>query len=171
MAGYWQRPEATAQTIREEAGRRWLLTGDLATMDEGGYFKIVDRKKELILVGGHNVYPREVEEVLYQHPAVLEAAVIGVPDGYRGESVKAFVVLKPQPPAAGPEPTEAGIIAFCREQLSAYKAPRQVEFRPALPLSAAGKVLRRVLADEEKAARLAAEQAANPQPAAAAEPL
>ncbi|WP_161882961.1 long-chain-fatty-acid--CoA ligase [Deinococcus alpinitundrae] len=173
MAGYWQRPEATAQTIREEEGQRWLLTGDLATMDEGGYFKIVDRKKELILVGGHNVYPREVEEVLYQHPAVLEAAVIGVPDGYRGESVKAFVVLRPPQPATGPEPTwaaetEAGIIAFCRSQLSAYKAPRQVEFRPALPLSAAGKVLRRVLADEEKAARVADEQAAKAQGEAAA---
>ncbi|GAA4008627.1 long-chain fatty acid--CoA ligase [Deinococcus rubellus] len=167
MAGYWQRPEATAQTIREENGLRWLLTGDLATMDGGGYFKIVDRKKELILVGGHNVYPREVEEVLYQHPAVLEAAVIGVPDEYRGESVKAFVVLKPERSAA-----EAEIITFCRGQLSAYKAPRQVEFRSALPLSAAGKVLRRVLADEERAGRMAAEKAEkNDLAGAAAKPV
>lgn len=146
MAGYWQRPDATAETIREVGGVRWLLTGDMAIMDEDGYFSIVDRKKELILVGGHNVYPREVEEVLYQHPAILEAAVIGVPDTYRGEHVKAFVVFKPQQSA-----TEAEIIAFCRQQLSAFKAPRSVEGRSELPLSAAGKVLRRVLADQEKA--------------------
>ncbi|AWN22267.1 long-chain fatty acid--CoA ligase [Deinococcus irradiatisoli] len=146
MAGYWQRPQDTAHTIREEGGVRWLLTGDLARMDEDGYFSIVDRKKELILVGGHNVYPREVEEVLYQHPAVLEGAVIGVADAYRGEQVKAFVVLKPEMQAS-----EAEIIDFCKRHLSPYKAPRRVEFRGALPLSAAGKVLRRVLADEEKA--------------------
>ncbi len=145
MAGYWQRPEETARTIRQEGEVRWLLTGDMATMDADGYFSIVDRKKELILVGGHNVYPREVEEVLYQHPAVLEAAVIGVPDTYRGESVKAFVVLKPETQAS-----EAEIIAFCKHRLSPYKAPRSVERRSELPLSAAGKVLRRVLADEEK---------------------
>lgn len=164
MAGYWQRPEATDQTISQESGVRWLKTGDLAIMDEGGYFRVVDRKKELILVGGHNVYPREVEEVLYQHPAVLEAAVIGVPDEYRGESVKAFVVLRP-----GESVTGAEITAFCRGQLSAYKAPRQVEFRAALPLSAAGKVLRRVLADEDRAARSAAEK--NDLAAAAAQPV
>ncbi|TSA82593.1 long-chain fatty acid--CoA ligase [Deinococcus detaillensis] len=150
MAGYWQRSEATAETIVEELTEegqvRWLKTGDMARMDEDGYFSIVDRKKELILVGGHNVYPREVEEVLYQHPAVLEAAVIGVPDTYRGEHVKAFVVLKPEHSV-----TPEQITAFCKQQLSAFKAPRSVEFRSELPLSAAGKVLRRVLAEEEKA--------------------
>ncbi len=159
MTGYWQRPDETAKTIAEEGGVRWLKTGDMATMDEDGYFKIVDRKKELILVGGHNVYPREVEEVLYQHPAVLEAAVVGVPDAYRGEQVKAFVILKP-----GQEAGEAEIIAFVRGQLSAYKAPRSVAFRSELPLSAAGKVLRRVLAEEEKAA--AAQDADRVPPAA-----
>ena len=148
MAGYWQRPEASQATIRQEGETRWLLTGDMATMDEDGYFRIVDRKKELILVGGHNVYPREVEEVLYQHPAVLEAAVIGIPDAYRGEQVKAYVVFK-----AGVQATEAELIAFARQQLSAYKAPRSVAVRQELPKSAVGKVLRRVLAEEERAAR------------------
>ncbi len=146
MLGYWMRPDETAKTIREEGGERWLLTGDLATMDSDGYFKIVDRKKELIIAGGFNIYPREVEEVLYQHPAVLEAAVVGIPDPYRGESVKAFVVFK-----QGQSATQEEIIAFCRTLLSPYKAPRSVEVRDALPKSAVGKVLRRVLAEEEKA--------------------
>lgn len=148
MLGYWQRPDETAKTIREEGGVRWLLTGDMATMDEDGFFRIVDRKKELIIAGGFNIYPREVEEVLYQHPAILEAAVIGVPDAYRGESVKAFVVFKPGHSAAPEE-----IIAFCRKLLSPYKAPRSVEVRETLPKSAVGKVLRRVLAEEEKQKR------------------
>ena len=151
MAGYWHKPEASAEVLREEGGLRWLLTGDIATMDENGYFCIVDRKKELILVGGHNVYPTEVEEVLYRHPAVLEAAVIGVPDAYRGENVKAFVVFKP-----GHSASEAELIAHARAHLSAYKAPRLVEVRQELPRSAAGKVLRRVLAEEERAGGQAA---------------
>jgi long-chain acyl-CoA synthetase len=145
MAGYWHKPEETEKTIQLEGETRWLKTGDLATMDPQGYFRIVDRKKELIIAGGYNIYPREVEEVLYTHSAVLEAAVIGVADAYRGESVKAFVTFKP-----GQSATEAEIIAHCKAHLSAYKVPRSVEVRSELPLSAAGKVLRRVLADEEK---------------------
>ncbi|WP_293914936.1 long-chain fatty acid--CoA ligase [Deinococcus sp.] len=145
MAGYWNRPEETEETIQQEGQTRWLKTGDLATMDPDGYFRIVDRKKELIIAGGFNIYPREVEDVLYTHAAVLEAAVIGVADAYRGESVKAFVTFKP-----GHSATQAEIIAHCKAHLSAYKVPRAVEVREELPHSAAGKVLRRVLADEEK---------------------
>ncbi|GGL71130.1 long-chain-fatty-acid--CoA ligase [Deinococcus aerolatus] len=146
MLGYWQRPDATAETLREAYGKTWLLTGDMATMDEDGYFSIVDRKKDLILVGGHNVYPREVDEVLNAHPAVLEAAAVGLPDEYRGESVHAVVHLKP-----GMKATEAEIIAYCRQHLSAYKAPRSVEFRDEeLPKTAAMKILRRQLAQEAR---------------------
>ena len=141
MKGYWNRPEETERALRDG----WLYTGDIAVMDEDGFFRIVDRKKEMIITGGYNVYPREVEEVLYQHPKVLEAAVVGVPDPYRGEMVKAFVVLKP-----GETATEEEIIAFCRERLAKYKVPRAVEFRSELPKSLIGKVLRRVLAEEER---------------------
>ncbi len=149
MLGYWQHPEATSKTLREMHGRTWLLTGDMATMDEDGYFRIVDRKKDLILVGGHNVYPREVDEVLNAHPAVLEAAAVGLPDDYRGETVHAVVHLKP-----GTQATEAELIAFCRQHLSSYKAPRSVEFRSEeLPKTAAMKILRRQLAQEARAAR------------------
>ncbi len=142
MKGYWNQPEETAETLRDG----WLHTGDVATMDEDGYLYIVERKKDLIIASGFNVYPREVEEVLYLHPAVLEAAAIGVPDPYRGESVKAFVVLKP-----GATATDQEIIAFCRERLASFKAPRQVEFRKDLPKSAIGKILRRDLRDQERA--------------------
>ncbi|MCX7689192.1 long-chain-fatty-acid--CoA ligase [Thermoflexus sp.] len=136
MKGYWNRPEETAQTLRGG----WLYTGDIARMDEDGYFYIVDRKKDMILTGGFNVYPREVEEVLYAHPAVLEATVVGVPDPYRGEAVKAYVVLKP-----GAQASEEEILAHCRKNLAPYKVPRSVEFRDSLPKSMVGKVLRRVL--------------------------
>ncbi len=136
MKGYWNRPEETAQVLRDG----WLYTGDIARMDEDGYFYIVDRKKDMILTGGFNVYPREVEEVLYAHPAVLEAAVVGVPDPYRGEAVKAFVVLRP-----GAQASEEEILAHCRKHLAPYKVPRSVEFREALPKSMVGKVLRRLL--------------------------
>ncbi|WP_034358175.1 long-chain-fatty-acid--CoA ligase [Deinococcus phoenicis] len=148
MKGYWQRPDETAKVLREAHGQTWLLTGDMAVTDEDGYFRIVDRKKDLIIAGGHNIYPREVEEVLYAHPAVLEAAAVGLPDPYRGETVHAVVALKPDMTA-----TEAEIIAHCRANLSAYKAPRSVEFRTELPKSAALKVLRRQLAEEARAAR------------------
>ncbi|MEM2403137.1 MAG: AMP-binding protein, partial [Archaeoglobaceae archaeon] len=124
----------------------WLLTGDMAKMDEDGYFYIVDRKKDLIIAGGYNIYPREVEEVLYEHPAVLEAAVIGVPDPYRGETVKAFIALKPEYKG---KVSEDEIIKFCKERLAAYKVPKIIEFRDELPKSAVGKVLRRVLKEEE----------------------
>ncbi len=136
MKGYWNRPEETAQTLRNG----WLYTGDIAVMDEDGYFRIVDRKKDLIIVGGFNVYPREVEEVLYQHPKVLEAAVVGVTHPLRGEMVKAFVVLK-----EGEQATETELIAFCRERLASYKVPREIEFVKELPKSAVGKILRREL--------------------------
>ena len=142
MKGYWRQPEETATVLRDG----WLLTGDLARMDEDGYFYIVDRKKDMILCSGYNVYPREVEEVLFMHPAVGEAAAIGVPDPYRGETVKAFVVLK-----AGKTATEADIIAFCKERLAPFKVPKAVEFATALPMSLVGKVLRRQLREQELA--------------------
>ena len=140
MKGYWNQPDETAMVLRDG----WLLTGDIATMDEDGYFHIVDRKKDLILCSGYNVYPREVEEVLFMHPAVAEAAAIGIPDPYRGESVKAFVVLK-----GGMAASDSDIIAFCKERLAAYKVPKAVEFTKDLPKSLVGKVLRRELRERE----------------------
>jgi len=138
MKGYYNRPEETAKTLRTRAdGRIWLHTGDIAQMDADGYFEIIDRKKDLILVGGFNVYPREVEEVLYTHAAVQEVSVIGIPDAYSGETVKAFVVLKP-----GVEATAQELIAFARERLAGYKTPNTIHFTQALPKSAVGKVLR-----------------------------
>ncbi len=143
MKGYWQSPEETAKVLTEAFGQLWLKTGDIATVDERGFFRIVDRKKDLIISGGHNIYPREVEEVLMKHPAVLEAAAVGVPDLYRGESVHAVVVLKP-----GQSVTEKDIRDFCRTELSPYKVPRTVEFRDVLPKTAVLKILRRQLAQE-----------------------
>lgn len=142
MKGYWNKPEETEQVFKDG----WLLTGDLAYMDERGYFYIVDRKKDMIIAGGFNIYPREVEEVLYEHPAVRECAVIGVEDAYRGETVKAFIVLK-----EGETVTEEELDRHCRQKLAAYKVPRLYEFRNELPKSMIGKVLRRILAEEEKA--------------------
>jgi long-chain acyl-CoA synthetase len=142
MQGYWNQPQETAQVLRDG----WLLTGDMARMDDDGFFYIVDRKKELIITGGLNVFPREVEEVLYAHPAVLEAAAVGTPDPYKGEVVKAFVVLRP-----GAQATAEDIIEHCRRHLAPFKVPRAVEFRTQLPKSLIGKILRRVLAEEEKA--------------------
>ncbi|WP_019008091.1 long-chain-fatty-acid--CoA ligase [Deinococcus aquatilis] len=150
MKGYWQRPDETAKTLREAHGRTWLMTGDMSIMGEDGYFSIVDRKKDLIIAGGFNIYPREVEEVLMSHPAVLEAAAVGLPDAYRGESVHAVVALKP-----GMKTTEAEIIAHCKKDLSAYKVPRSVEFRSELPKTAAMKILRRQLAQEAREAQAA----------------
>ena len=144
MDGYWNAPVETALVLRDG----WLYTGDIATMDAAGYFTIVDRKKELIIVSGYNVYPREVEEALFAHPAVLEAAAIGIPDELKGEVVKAFVVLKPGADATGEQ-----LIAHCRESLARFKVPVAIAFRRELPKSLIGKVLRRQLADEDRAAR------------------
>jgi len=141
MKGYWNRPEETANTLRDG----WLYTGDMAKMDEDGYFYIVDRKKDMIIAGGFNIYPREVEDVLFEHPAVKEAAVVGVPDPYRGETVKAFIVLK-----EGHSVTEEELDQFCRQNLAAYKVPRIYEFRKELPKTMVGKVLRRHLKEEER---------------------
>jgi long-chain acyl-CoA synthetase len=142
MAGYWNRPEETEAALRDG----WLHTGDVAALDQDGYTRIVDRKKDLIIAGGYNVYPREVEEVLYEHPAVQEAAVAGIPDEYRGQSVKAYVVLRD-----GQEATAEQITDWCRQRLARYKVPSAVEFRPSLPKTMIGKVLRRVLLEEEMA--------------------
>ena len=142
MKGYWNMPEETAEVLRDG----WLYTGDVARMDEDGYFYIVDRKKDMISAGGYNVYPREIEEVLFEHEGVAEAAAVGVPDEYRGETIKAFIVRKPQS-----EVTEEEILTHCEQRLAPYKAPTTVEFRDELPKSAVGKILRRVLADEERA--------------------
>jgi long-chain acyl-CoA synthetase len=141
MRGYWQRPEETARVLADG----WLRTGDVAAMDSEGYFRIVDRRKDVINTAGFKVWPREVEEALYAHPAVREAAVIGVPDAYRGEAVRAYVVLAD---AHRGRVTGPDLIAFCRERLTGYKVPRAVEFRAELPLTATGKLLRRALRDE-----------------------
>ncbi|MBM4762496.1 AMP-binding protein [Bacillus sp. B15-48] len=142
MKGYWNRPEETEHVFRNG----WLLTGDLGYMDEGGYFYIVDRKKDMIIAGGFNIYPREVEEILYEHPAIQEAVVAGIPDPYRGETVKAYVVLKENCFV-----TEYELNEFTRKHLAAYKVPRIFEFREELPKTAVGKILRRALVDEERA--------------------
>ncbi len=149
MKGYWRQPEETALVLRDDGSGRgpWLHTGDLARMDDEGYFYIVDRKKDMVLVGGYNVYPREVEEVLFEHAAVQEAAVFGTPDDYLGEVVRAVVVLRP-----GAVATPDEMIAHCRARLAHYKIPKSVEIRADLPKSGVGKVLRRVLRDEARVA-------------------
>ena len=142
MKGYWGKKADTEAVLRDG----WLYTGDVGTMDADGYFTIVERKKDLIIASGYNVYPREVEEVLFGHPAVMEAAVVGIPDPYRGETVKAYVVLK-----AGATATDQEILAYCKERLAAFKVPKQVSFRKDLPKSLVGKVIRRTLREEELA--------------------
>jgi len=142
MKGYWNRPEETARALRGG----WLYTGDIAKVDQDGFFSIVDRKKEMIIAGGYNIYPREIEEVLYEHPKVKEAVAIGIRDPYRGETVKGFIVLK-----EGETATEEEIISFCQANLARYKVPRFIEFRKELPKTVVGKVLRRVLIEEERA--------------------
>ena len=142
MKEYWNNPQETAGQLKDG----WLYTGDIAIEDEDGYLFIVDRKKDMIIAGGFNIYPREIDEVLFQHPKVLEAVSIGIPDPYRGETVKAFIVMKP-----GEKATEEEIINFCKEKLAAYKVPKSVEFRDSLPKSAIGKVLRKILRTEEEA--------------------
>lgn len=148
MQGYWNRPEETAYALRTHVdGRLWFHTGDIAIMDDDGYTSIVQRKKDMIIVDGFNVYPSEVEAVLYAHPAVRLAAVIGIPDAYHGEVVKACIALKPEASVA-----DEAIVAHCRESLAAYKVPREIEIREGLPMSAVGKILYRVLRDEHAAA-------------------
>ncbi|MBR0813620.1 MULTISPECIES: long-chain fatty acid--CoA ligase [Bradyrhizobium] len=142
MSGYWNRPEETAKVMTADG---FFRTGDIGIMDERGYTKIVDRKKDMILVSGFNVYPNEVEEVIASHPGVLECAVIGIPDSKSGEAVKAFVVKK------DPNLTAEAVIKFCHEQLTGYKVPKHIEFRTDLPKTNVGKILRRQLRDEKKA--------------------
>ena len=142
MKGYWNKPDETANTIDSEG---WLHTGDIAKMDADGYFYIVDRKKDMINIGGFKVFPRDVEEVLFRNEKVMDAAVAGILDAKQRESVKAYVVLK-----EGQSSNEEEIVEFCRSQLAPYKVPAAVEFRKDLPKSQVGKVLRRELVREEK---------------------
>jgi long-chain acyl-CoA synthetase len=147
MKGYWNRPDETAHTIRVDAnGTRWLYTGDIARVDDDGFTYIVQRKKDMIIVSGFNVYPGEIESVLFTHPAVMEAVVIGVPDAYRGEAVKAFIVLKP-----GTSATIDDLKSHCAKDLAEFKRPTKIEIRESLPKSAVGKILRRVLREERPA--------------------
>jgi long-chain acyl-CoA synthetase len=148
MKGYYNNPQETRNAIDADG---WLHTGDIARMDADGYFYIVDRKKDLIIASGYNIVPREVEEVLFMHPQVMEAAVVGVPDAKRGETVKAFVVLR-----AGETATADEMRTFCKERLAPYKVPTLVEFVKELPKTQVGKVLRRVLAEEEARKQAAA---------------
>lgn len=141
MEGYLNMPEETAQSLRDG----WLYTGDIAKVDEEGYTYIVDRKKDMVIAGGYNIFPRDIEEVLYTHPKIKEAAVAGISDPYRGETLKAYVVLK-----EGETLTEEEVIEFCKENLAAYKVPKLVEFRTELPKTMVGKILRRALREEEE---------------------
>ncbi len=140
MLGYWNRPDETETALEGD----WLHTGDIARMDEDGYIYIVDRKKDMIIAGGFNIYPREIDEVLYEHPAIADAVAVGVPHPYRGETVKAFVVKKP-----GAALTEEDVVKFCRSKLAAYKVPKSVEFRDSLPKTLVGKILRKELRAQE----------------------
>jgi len=143
MKGYWRRPEDTAAVLSDDG---WLYTGDIGIMDEDGFFQIVDRQKDVVITGGENIYPREIEEVLYSHPKIVEAAVIGVPHSVGGQVVKAFVVVKP-----GETLERRDVLQYCSERLAKFKVPRQIEFRESLPKAATGKILRRALAEEEAA--------------------
>ena len=145
MTGYWNQEEANKAAFREIDGKRYFLTGDIGHIDDGGYIIITDRKKDMIIVGGFNVYPREVEDIFFEHPKVALAAVIGVPDERSGETVKAFLQLKP-----GMVATEEELLAWCKDKMPGYKRPRSIEFRESLPVSVVGKVLRRELRDENK---------------------
>jgi long-chain acyl-CoA synthetase len=143
MAGYWQRPDETAKVMDKDG---WFATGDIGVMDERGFVKIVDRKKDMILVSGFNVYPNEIEAVVAMHPGVLECAAVGVPDKKSGEAVRLYVVKKDEALTAD------ALIKHCREHLTGYKCPRDVEFRKELPKTNVGKILRRELRDEAKKA-------------------
>ncbi|TKD71285.1 long-chain-fatty-acid--CoA ligase [Pseudalkalibacillus hwajinpoensis] len=141
MKGYWNMPEETANTLRDG----WLFTGDIAKMDEDGYVYIIDRKKDLIIASGYNIYPRDIEEVLYEHKSIMEAVVVGVPDPYRGETVKAVIVKKP-----GATLSEEEVISYCKDQMAPYKVPKMVEFRNELPKTSVGKILRRSIREEAR---------------------
>ena len=145
MQGYWNKPEENEKVFRQIGGKRYFLTGDIGHIDEDGYILITDRKKDMVLVGGFNVYPRDVEDILFQHPKVGLAAVVGVPDTKSGEVVKAYIQLKP-----GETATEQEMLEFCKENMAGYKRPKIIEFRNELPVSNVGKILRRVLRDEER---------------------
>jgi acyl-CoA synthetase (AMP-forming)/AMP-acid ligase II len=147
MVGYWNKPEETAQVLRDG----WLYTGDIGLMDDEGYVSVLGRKRELIKCSGYSVFPAEVEDLLYKHPAVMETSVIGISDPYRGENPKAFIILKPE--YVG-KVTEAEILSWCKDNMAAYKRPRLVEFRTDLPRTAAGKVLKRVLVEQESSKTL-----------------
>jgi long-chain acyl-CoA synthetase len=138
--GYYKRPEETSEAIRDG----WFHTGDVGYMDDEGYLFIVERKKDMIIAGGYNIYPREIDEVLYEHPAIQEACAVGLPDPYRGETVKAYIVTK-----EGESLTEQEVIEYCGEKLARYKIPKAVEFMEELPKSVIGKVLRRKLREME----------------------
>ncbi len=144
MQGYYKKPEETAAVLKDG----WLYTGGIGVLDEDGFLTIVDRKKDMIIASGYNIYPKEIDEVLFEHPKVLEACTIGIPDEYRGETVKAFVVRKPGETLEAEE-----VIRFCKERLAAYKVPKSIEFLEELPKSAVGKVLRRELKEREIKAR------------------
>jgi len=141
MQGYYKKPEETANVLKDG----WLYTGDIGLFDEDGYLTIVDRKKDMIIAGGYNIFPREVDEVLFEHPKILEACTIGVPDRYRGETVKSFVVAKP-----GESLTEQEIVTYCQDRLAAYKVPKKIEFLESLPKSAIGKILRREIKEMDR---------------------
>jgi long-chain acyl-CoA synthetase len=145
MKGYWKRPDANAETFKTLDGKRYFLTGDIGRIDENGYISITDRKKDMIIVSGFNVYPREIEDILYTYPGVALAAVVGVPDETRGETVKAFIKLKPEHIA-----TQEEIILFCKDKMAGYKRPRIVEFTDDIPVSSVGKVLRRALKEKKQ---------------------
>jgi long-chain acyl-CoA synthetase len=141
MDGYWQQPDATAQVLTADG---WLMTGDIARMDDDGFFQIISRKKEMILAGKYQVYPRDVEEVLYEHPGVKEAAVVGLTAGENGQRVKAYIVPRP-----GSKLSKDELIALCKRRLKEYAVPWEIEFREELPKSFVGKVLRRLLVEDQ----------------------
>lgn len=152
MKGYWNMGEETEEVLKEDG---WLLTGDMGRMDKDGYFYVEDRKSDMIIAGGYNIYPREIEEVLYEYEGIQEVAVIGVPDEYRGETVKAVIV-----PRDGVTLDEKELDQYCRKHLAAFKVPRIYEFRDELPKTIVGKVIKRQLV-EESIAELEQEEKAN----------
>ena len=144
MKGYWNRPDANDEVFVHIEGKRYFLTGDIGNIDKNGYITITDRKKDMIIVGGFNVYPREIEDILYTHPQVELTAVVGIKDEKSGEKVKAFIKLK-----EGATVSQEEMTIFCKENMAGYKRPKTIEFRDEIPVSNVGKVLRRVLREEE----------------------